>query len=289
MRRQKNIFWLRSAYESGNGRDEARPSHGGRRCTAIGRDELVSSTLGNAAVMSEPIICFGQQPCGFFPKRFLYAKFVSARRLQKKIGGKIVFFYHDGDHDPRETITTLRDRHSGHDIALNFDFASKVQKQFSPLYLKRIAEGWQKKMARQLPAYVSTELTEEFKAASGLNVADFCLDMYRQMNLLEGIRVERSSDPAFRERAVEVEDYFVDVPFEGEIVRARCRDGRLLLHKGGDHYIEVPAVDYNRKQITPTPIPDFAGCNQSSIARIMFPAPVNRITSTKRMAREPRS
>ena len=54
--------------------------------------------------MDYPIICFGQQPCGFFPKRFLFAKIITARRLQKEIGGEIVFFFHDSDHDPRETI-----------------------------------------------------------------------------------------------------------------------------------------------------------------------------------------
>ena len=42
--------------------------------------------------MDHPIICFGQQPCGFFPKRFLFAKIITARRLQKEIGGEIVFF-----------------------------------------------------------------------------------------------------------------------------------------------------------------------------------------------------
>ena len=57
-----------------------------------------------------PVICFGQQPCGFFPKRFLVAKILTARRLQKEIGGEIVFFYHDSDHDPRETQTILRHR-----------------------------------------------------------------------------------------------------------------------------------------------------------------------------------
>jgi len=40
---------------------------------------------------SKPVICFGQQPCGFFPKRFLVAKIQTARRLQKEIGGEIVF------------------------------------------------------------------------------------------------------------------------------------------------------------------------------------------------------
>ena len=31
--------------------------------------------------MTEPVICFGQQPCGFFPKRFFHAKVVTALRL----------------------------------------------------------------------------------------------------------------------------------------------------------------------------------------------------------------
>ena len=60
--------------------------------------------------MSNPVICFGQQPCGFFPRRFLYAKFETARRLQAEQGGEIVFFFHDSDHDPRETQTILRHR-----------------------------------------------------------------------------------------------------------------------------------------------------------------------------------
>src|SRR5690349_21425325 len=111
--------------------------------------------------MSEPVICFGQQPCGFFPKNFLYAKIVTARRLQKEIGGQIVFFYHDSDHDPRETITQVCDRHTGREVGLNFDFENKIQKQFSPLYLKRIAAGWQEKMARQLPTYVSNDLAQK--------------------------------------------------------------------------------------------------------------------------------
>ena len=72
------------------------------------------------------------------------------------------------------------------------------------------------------------------------------------MGLLDGIRVERSSDPEFRKRAVAVDDYFVDVEWEGEIVRARCRDGKLLLHKGADRYIELPWQDRRRVKFRPT-------------------------------------
>jgi hypothetical protein len=202
--------------------------------------------------MGEPIICFGQQPCGFFPKRFLYAKIATARRLQREIGGEIVFFFHDSDHDPRETATKLRERHTGREDILNFKFANKIQKQFSPLYAKSVSPGWQSKMARQLPNYVGPDLVEHFKAVDASKAADFCRDMYARMSLLDGIRVERSSDPEFRRRAMPVDDYFVDVTWEGEIVRARYRDGKLFLHKGADRSIELPSQSHDPTQISPT-------------------------------------
>ncbi|MBA2586132.1 MAG: hypothetical protein H0U99_06570 [Chthoniobacterales bacterium] len=202
--------------------------------------------------MGEPIICFGQQPCGFFPKRFLYAKIITARRLQQEIGGKIVFFLHDSDHDPRETITVLNERHTGRSDALNFQFANKVQKQFSPLYAKRVLPEWQANMTRQLPNYVPPELVDHFRAIAPTNVADFCHDLYARMGLLEGIRTERSSDPEFRKRAARIDDYFVDVSWQGEVVRARFRDGKLLLHKGGDRFIELPMEEHDSTQISPT-------------------------------------
>jgi hypothetical protein len=202
--------------------------------------------------MGEPIICFGQQPCGFFPKRFLFAKIATARRLQQEMGGEIVFFFHDSDHDARETATRLRERHTGREEVLNFQFANKIQKQFSPLYAKRVLPEWQTKLTRQLPNYVGPELVDHFKAVEASTAAQFCHDMYARMGLLEGMRVERSSDPEFRKRAVLVDDYFVDVRWEGEIVRARYRNGKLLLHKGADRYVELPPQEHQATQISPT-------------------------------------
>ena len=199
-----------------------------------------------------PVICFGQQPCGFFPKRFLVAKIQTARRLQAEIGGEIVFFYHDSDHDPRETKTSLRHRKTGEPAQLNFAFENKVQRKFSPLYLKRIPAGWQGKTALQLPNYVDHRLIDIFKKTSAANVADFCLEMYRRMGLLDGLRVERSSDPALRRAACEVSGFFVDIPHEGEVVRARCLAGTLKLHEGGDSFVTLPAIDFTKEQISPT-------------------------------------
>src|ERR1700728_854121 len=110
--------------------------------------------------MSAPVICFGQQPCGFFPRRFLAAKFFTARRLQAELGGEIVFFYHDSDHDPRETQTILRHRKTREPAILNFTFANKVQRKFSPLYCKRIAPDWQAKTELQLPNYIEHNLID---------------------------------------------------------------------------------------------------------------------------------
>ena len=223
-----------------------------------------------------PVICFGQQPCGFFPRRFLFAKIQTARQLQKEIGGEIVFFCHDSDHDPRETQTILRHRKTNEPAMLNFAFANKIQRKFSPLNLKQIVAGWQDKTTLQLPNYIEHPLINIFKKVPAATVADFCLEMYRGMGLLDGIRVVRSSDPAVRRAACDVPEYFVDVPFEGEIVRARFRTGApvfepacdvnatqkragsetgaptLTLHEGGDSYVTLPAPAFGKEQISPT-------------------------------------
>ncbi|MGB8342297.1 MAG: hypothetical protein WCE51_11965 [Chthoniobacterales bacterium] len=202
--------------------------------------------------MATPIICFGQQPCGIFPRRFLYSKIQTARRLQGKMGGEIVFFYHDSDHDPRETITILRDRQSGREQRFNFQFANKLQKQFSPLFAKRVLPEWQTKTARQLPNFVPLRLVKDFAEITANNVADFCLEMYRHLGLLEGLRILRSGDPELRRRAVPVDDYFVDVIYENELVRARRSPDGLLLHKGGNFYLKLPLQDCDAAQISPT-------------------------------------
>jgi hypothetical protein len=199
-----------------------------------------------------PVIAFGQQPCGVFPRRFLVAKIITARRLQQEIGGEIVFFFHDSDHDPRETRMTLHHRKTGAPVQLNFAFENPLQRRFAPLHLKRIAGGWQANTARQLPAYVDHPLVECFKEVNASCVADFCLEMYRRLGLLDGIRLVRSSDPGIRRTACSVDDFFVDVPYEGEIVRARMQDGRLQLHEGGGHCIELPAQGYTKEQVSPT-------------------------------------
>src|SRR4029077_12179709 len=141
---------------------------------------------------------------------------------------------------------------SNQEVALNFQFENRIQKLFSPLYAKRVLPEWRGKTARQLPNYVGRSLVAHFKEINCSNVAEFCLEMYTRMGLLEGVRVERSSAPEFRARAVAVTDYFVDRRYEGEIVRARYRAGKLLLHKGGDRFLEIPGGEFGPKQISPT-------------------------------------
>ncbi len=202
--------------------------------------------------MPQPVICFGQQPCGIFPRRFLYAKMATARRLQKEIGGEIVFFCHDSDHDCRETITILKNLKTGQIERLNFDFSNKIQKRFTPLYAKKVTEEWKSKTARRLPCFVVPELVKVFQSVQADTVAEFCLQMYLGMGLLDGVRVIKSSDPQLRQKAIEVGDYFVDLPYKGELVRARLRNGGLYLHKGGPAYEELPFEKPARHQISPT-------------------------------------
>jgi hypothetical protein len=196
-------------------------------------------------------ICFGQQPCGFLPRRFLAAKVFTARRLQSELGGEIVFFFHDSDHDPRETQTTLRLLKTGEPRTLNFTFENRIQRKFSPLYAKRIPADWSAKTGRQLPAFVDAAVAGAFGRVKATLVADFCLEMYRGMGLLEGIRVVRSSDAAVRREACGVDDYFVDVPHEGETVRARFVDGALQLNEGGDSFVTLPPMTFDKSQVSP--------------------------------------
>ena len=201
---------------------------------------------------SGPVICLGQQPCGFFPRRFLGAKLATARRLQAELGGEIVFFYHDSDHDPRETQTLVRHRRTGELATLNFAFENRLQRKWSPLHRKRVPAGWQAGMVRQLGAYVGPEPLAAFKAAEGATVADFCLSVYRGLGLLEGIRVARSSDPAFRRAACAIDDCFVDLPHDGEVVRARRVAGGFRLHEGGQAYVDLPDAPFGPEQVSPT-------------------------------------
>ncbi len=225
---------------------------------------------------SAPVICFGQQPCGFFPRRFLVAKIQTARRLQTEMGGEVIYFCHDSDHDPRETQTILRHRKTSEPAQLNFAFTNRIQRKFSPQHLKQIAAGWQDKTALQLPNYVGHPLINIFQKVSATNIADFCLEMYRGLGLLDGIRVVRSSDPAVRRAACDVSEFFVDVPFEGEVVRARFNAGTpvsdparagnaiqknagsetgaptLSLHEGGNSYVTLPATAFGKEQVSPT-------------------------------------
>jgi len=206
----------------------------------------------NMRTMQEPIICFGQQPSGFFPKRFLVAKIETARKLQKEIGGRIVFFYHDSDADYRETITLFRDKETGEDVRLNFTQENKIQKKYSPLYLKRIPAGWQDETSRKLPRLMSKELVDIFAQAKGATAADMCLDIYMRMGLLDGIEVVRSGDATLRTEASDLETFYADVPYEGEIVRAEMHEGALRLHEGGGSYITIPSPgEIEKKQKSP--------------------------------------
>ena len=202
----------------------------------------------------EPIIAFGQQPCGFFPRRFFVAKIWTARRLQQEIGGQVVYFCHDSDHDPRETRTILRHRATHEPASLNFIVGSRLQRKYAPLYAKRIAADWHEKILAQLPNYVERPAIELFRKTAADTVGAFCLAMYRGMGLLDGVEVVRSSDPDVRRRACEVDDVFVDVPYEGALVRARVRGDGLFLHEGGDSFIRLPGTlaDFGKEHVSPT-------------------------------------
>ncbi len=103
----------------------------------------------------------------------------------------------------------------------------------------------------QLPNYVDHSLIDIFKKTAADNVADFCLEMYRSMGLLQGMSVVRSSSPDFRLAACDVSDFYVDVLRDNEVVRAHFTGNGFQLHEGGDAYIDLPLVDFKKEQISP--------------------------------------
>jgi hypothetical protein len=84
-------------------------------------------------------------------------------------------------------------------------------------------------------------LSDVFSSIDEKNAADFCLEMYRKIGLLEEIEILRSSAKSFREQAPELAgEFFADVEYQSEVVRAQMLDGRLKLHEGGGKYTEIP-------------------------------------------------
>jgi hypothetical protein len=130
---------------------------------------------------------------------------------------------------------------------------SALQRKFSTLYAKHLGADWHARTLGQLTNYLDHSVIDLFRKTSAETVADFCLEMYRRMGLLDGVEVVRSSDPEARRRAADVDDFFVDVLYEGAVVRARARDGGLYLHEGGDSFIKLPAAAaaFGKEQISP--------------------------------------
>ena len=112
----------------------------------------------------------------------------------------------------------------------------------------------------------------------------FASTMYRQLGLLDGVRVVRSSDVAFRRAACDISEFFVDVPYEGEIVRARCLDGTLEIARRR-RYVRDPAASrfhQGTNQSQPA-IHGCVGCNPFCIARITLPVRANKPIFARRI------
>ena len=149
----------------------------------------------------------------------------------------------------------LRERTAtGREDAFNFQFANKIQKQFSPLYAKRVLPEWHDEDWRaSFRTYVAPELVDHFKEVEVFERRRV-LPRYVYANGIAGRNSRRALQRirSFGARLRRSHDYFVDIPWEGEIVRARYRDGKLLLHKGADRYLELPRANPVRTQISPT-------------------------------------
>jgi len=147
---------------------------------------LLQAVLGRASsrrrrqgMSTSPIIAFGQQPCGFFPRRFLFRQDPDRARLREQMAGASVYFCHDSDHDPRETRTILRRRGSGDRRAQLRGGRASCSGSVSPLYAKRTAQGWHERTLSQLPNYVRARTARPVRERHRRRRwADFCSRWY---------------------------------------------------------------------------------------------------------------
>jgi len=188
----------------------------------------------------QPIICFGQQPNGFLPKRFFYAKLQTARKLQKGIGGKIIWFLHDADHDYREIQTSIGEQ------TFNFSYKNKIVRKWTPLAVKEITKESVQDIYNKIRHMLPQSITDEFKAVKAKTASAFCVEMYKKLGLLDDIEIISSFSPPFRKKA-DLSDfgngYYYDIQYEGELVRAEVYNNTLRLHHGGDQYTTIKEID----------------------------------------------
>jgi len=233
--------------------------------------------------MAAPIICFGQQTVRlFFPKTISLCQ--DCHRQTTSTGNwwrKSCFFFHDSDHDPRETITILRETTFwSFNIAFNFPIPELDSEGVSrPLYAKRILPGWHSKMVRQLP---KLRLTPNWSISSRKLTATtrliFCLKMYDKMGLLDGgpsgkIKLTRIQ----KARSFRWTIILLMSSGKAKRFRARYRDGKLLLPQ------RRRPVSSNSLPRISTPLRSVrrvilvcGGCNRSFNARTTSPVPANR-------------
>jgi len=128
----------------------------------------------------------------------------------------------------------LRHRKTNEPAHLNFAFQNKIQRKFSPLRLKTIPSEWQGRTALQLPNFIAHPLIEVFGKVSANNVADFCWKCIGAWDCSTVFGLPAPAIRIFGARRATLR-ILVDVPYEGEIVRARFIDGGLKLHEAEIH------------------------------------------------------
>ena len=222
-------------------------------------------------MVSNPAVSFRAASCLPRPRR--------RGGCKRRSAAKIVFFCHDSDHDPRETNTFLRQRHDRRADPAQFRLRQQDSTKSSRL---NTSNAFPSTGMRKPPWHFAiTSIpagSRRSRATPCTNVADFCLEMYRRMGLLDGIRVARSSEPAFRRAACDVPEFFVDVPYSGEIVRARPVEGGFAAaRRRRSHTSTCPQPNSPRNRSAQPATRGWSGCNQSSAAPTMWPARANRI------------
>jgi len=81
----------------------------------------------------DPVICFGQQPCGSSTSASWFQN-RDGQALQQEIGGEIVYFFHDSDHDLSRDPNRAPPPQDRRAVRVQLSFENQTQRKYSPLY-----------------------------------------------------------------------------------------------------------------------------------------------------------
>lgn len=193
--------------------------------------------------MEKPIVCLSEQLSSFLPTKSLVRRIDAAKSLASRVGGKTILFIWDSWHrGTAETVLPGNRR-------ISFEYYNNLQRDYTPFYLKNLDPVWWNRAKSKLDGIVPGKIINVLDNIKEDTAGNFCLKAYKKLGFLDNLEVVRSSDPEIRKKAKMFEDFYVEVSYKGEIVRARYTNRGFVLESNPP--VEIYKTDVVPGMVTP--------------------------------------